>query len=88
MKKIIFLQLLFSSTSLFAMTKEWTVTKVNFDEAVKLYKVDFKNQAGVYKADEKLLPCLRESLNEKKAVKVDFNPMGLLINSCEKVASK
>lgn len=69
------------------MTSEWTVTRINFDAAKNLYQVDFKNQAGVYKAEEKVLPCLRESLQEKKNVKVDFNPMGLMIKTCEKVAS-
>jgi ADP-heptose:LPS heptosyltransferase len=88
MKKIILLNLFFSSTSLFAMTSEWTVTRINFDTSKKLYQVDFMNQAGVYKAEEKMLPCLRESLQQKKEVKVDFNPMGLMIKSCEKVVSK
>lgn len=88
MKISMFVLMLFSSTVLHAMTKEWTVTKVNFDEARKVYLVDFKNQAGVYLADEKQLSCLRDSLATKSAVKVDFNPMGLKIKSCEKSSSK
>ena len=88
MKLILIIFLLFNFGSAFALTKEWTVTRVNFDETKKLYQVDFKNQAGVYKADEKLLECLRESLNEKKPVKIEFNPMGLLIKSCEKASTR
>ncbi len=88
MKISMFVLMLFSSTVLHAMTKEWIVTKVNYDETKKIYLVDFKNQAGVYKAAEKFLPCLRDSLTEKKSVKVEFNPMGLEIKSCEKVSSR
>lgn len=80
--------MLFSSSLLYGMTREWTVTKIYFDEAKKIYQIDFKNQAGVYKAEEKILPCLRESLNAKANVKIDFNPMGLLIKSCEKVSTR
>ena len=71
-----------------AMTKEWVVTRVNFEEEKKLYEVDFKNQAGVYKAEEKFLPCLRESLNSKKEVKVDFDPMKMTIKSCSMAATR
>lgn len=88
MKISTFALILFSSTTLHAMTKEWTVTRLNFDEKTKLYQVDFKNQAGVYKAEEKLFECLHESLVDKKNVKIDFKPMGLLIKSCEKVSTR
>jgi hypothetical protein len=88
MNKIFLLIALLHSSSLFAMTKNWTVTKVAFDDAKKIYHVDFKNQAGVYKADEKILDCLRASLKDQKAVTIDFNPMGLQIKSCAKAESK
>jgi len=88
MKISLFVLTLFSSGLLHAMTKEWTVTKIYFDDVKKNYQIDFKNQAGVYKAEEKLLSCLRDSLNSKTNVKVDFQPMGLKIKSCEKSASK
>jgi|GEM_PF-740523 len=88
MKISMFVLMLFSSTLLHAMTKEWVVTKVNYDDTKKIYMIDFKNQAGIYKAEEKLLPCLRESLAEQKAVKIDFNPMGLKLKSCVKAATR
>lgn len=71
-----------------AMTKEWIVTRVNFAEEKKLYEIDFKNQAGLYMADEKWLPCLRDSLRGKKEVKIDFDPMKMIIKSCSMSASK
>lgn len=88
MKKIILLSMLFNAGASFALTKEWVVTKIVFDDAKKNYQVDFKNQAGVYRADEKFISCLRESLKDQKAVQIEFNPMGLAIKSCEKVASR
>lgn len=88
MKISTFALILFSTTSLQAMTKEWTVTKLNLDDKTKLYLVDFKNQAGIYKAEEKLFSCLQWSLADKKAVKVEFEPMGLILKSCEKVSTR
>lgn len=88
MKISTFVLILFSTSSLYAMTKEWTVTRLHLDEKTRIYQVDFKNQAGVYKAEEKHFSCLHESLKEKKNIQVSFNPMGLQITSCEKAPVK
>lgn len=71
-----------------AMTKDFVVTKLHYDLEKKYYQVDFKNQAGVYQAQVAMLSCLRESLQNKKAVRVEFNPMGLKITNCSKVSSR
>lgn len=89
MKKIIILILLLNIHALnAAMTKDFVVTKLHYNLEKKYYQVDFKNQAGVYQAEEAMLSCLRDSLQNKKAVRVEFNPMGLKITNCSKVWSK
>lgn len=92
MKKMVMLSLFvfINSQSLSAaMTKEFIVTKLNFNQDKKYYQVDFKNQAGVYNASgDELLVCLQQSLREKKAVMIEFNPMGLKVLNCSKVSSK
>lgn len=89
MKKIIVLLLVLTNHALSAaMTKDFVVTKLHYNLEKKYYQVDFKNQAGVYQAQVAMLPCLRESLQSKKAVRVEFNPMGLKITNCAKVSSK
>lgn len=92
MKKLLALILLLNFHTLSAaMTKIFVVTKLNYNPEQKYYQVDFKNQAGVYKASETLIDCLRElreSLKEKKQVRVIFKPMGLAITSCSKVSTK
>ncbi|MBC7538373.1 MAG: hypothetical protein H7281_06105 [Bacteriovorax sp.] len=92
MKKIIVLILFFNMQALSAaMTKDFVVTRLNYDQEKKDYQIDFKNQAGVYKVRETLMDCLRElreSLKEKKPVRVVFKPMGLVITSCSKVSTK
>lgn len=89
MKKIIVLLLVLTNHALSAaMIKDFVVTKLHYNLEKKYYQVDFKNQAGVYQAQVAMLPCLHESLQSKKAVRVEFNPMGLKITNCEKVSSK
>lgn len=70
------------------LKKEFKVTKLIFDEQKKTYLVHFENQAGVYKADEKFFKCLSESLESKKAFKIEFRPMGLTIMACERGESR
>lgn len=90
MKKFIVLILVLNCGVLSAaMTKEFVVTRLNYDTTKKNYQVDFKNQAGVYRASgEPVLSCLQYSLREAKAVKIVFNPMGLAILNCAKVSTK
>ena len=71
-----------------AMTKDFVVTKILLIKEQNIYEVDFKNQAGVYKADEKLVNCLQESLRKTRPVRVSFNPMGLKLLDCAKVSTK
>lgn len=89
MKKIIALLFVLNMNALSAaMTKDFVVTKLHYNLEKKYYQVDFKNQAGVYQAQVEMLSCLRESLENQKAVRVEFNPMGLKIMNCSKVSSK
>lgn len=90
MKKIIVLiSLLFSFTAFSGVIKKsFTVTKLRYNSDKKYYDVDFLNQAGIYKADEKWFKCLQQSLEKKLAAKVEFNPMGLKISNCEMASSK
>lgn len=90
MKKIMALMFCFSvHTASAAMTKEFVVTRLNFNQEKNEYQVDFKNQAGVYRATgPAVVNCLQESLREKKAVKIVFKPMGLMIMECAKVSTK
>lgn len=65
------------------LTKDFVATRLKYNEAKKVYDVDFLNQAGIYKAEDKDFPCLQGSLKSKKPVKVTFDPMGLKITGCK-----
>lgn len=94
MKKILLLSIIFSiNTVNAAMTKQFVVSKVFYNQDKKNYQIDFKNQAGVYRLPEnssveKNLSCLRESLKTARQVTVVFEPMGLEITDCAKVSTK
>lgn len=65
------------------LTKDFVTTRLKYNDAKKVYDVDFLNQAGIYKADDKDFSCLQGSLKSKKPVKVTFDPMGLKITDCK-----
>lgn len=94
MKKILLLLIIISiNTASAAMTKQFVVTKVFYNQDKKDYQIDFKNQAGVYHLPEnglveKNLSCLRDSLKTAKLVTVVFIPMGLEITDCAMVSTK
>lgn len=66
-----------------ALTKDFIVTKVFYNQNKKYYEINFKNQAGVYKTGDVFLSCLRTSLKEAKPARVVFEPSGLAITSCK-----
>lgn len=76
--------LIAASTSAMGMTltKDFVVTRLKYNEAKKVYEVDFLNQAGVYKGDDKNFSCLQSSLKSNKPAHVTFDPMGLKITEC------
>lgn len=88
MKKALVIIYFFSTCAFAGIDSEFKVTKIVWNEEQKNYKVIFENQAGVYKAADDVLKCLQESMRNNKNVKINFNPMGLKINSCSTVASK
>ena len=85
MKIIIILILSIFATIGSAKTIEEKLTvnllKLNTDKG--LYEVSFNEMAAIYKADKKILQCLQKSLEKKEKAKINFEPRGLKITSCE-----
>lgn len=75
MKKIIFAVILCSSASLFAaddkktLDLDATISKITLEKNNQ-YRLEMLEHAAAYTAEEKLLPCLKQSLEKKKAVKI------------------
>lgn len=64
------------------LTKDFVTTRLKFNDAKKVYDVDFLNEAGIYKAEDKFFSCLQSSLKSKKPVKVTYDPIGLKLTDC------
>lgn len=84
MKTFILSFIVMFSTAVHAkpITMDFVATKLSYNSEKKYYEITFQMMAGIYKADEKFLKCLQKSLQNKKEVKVSYEPMGLIITDC------
>ncbi len=85
MKKITAIILLFFSFTLLAqgLEEKLTVSSLALSKDNKEYRVTFIEKAAFYKADMKLIKCLEESLKEKKAYSMGYDPRSLKVLTCK-----
>jgi hypothetical protein len=89
MKTIIFLITLLGSLSVFAETKKEEKTleiKAHIDQIMlasgKTYRLQLREFAAIYKADEAFVPCLQKAMQEKKQATLVISAYSLVVKKC------
>ena len=93
MKKLIFFAVLFLvSNNVFAKTKNHLeekslsikshVVRMILD-ANKMFRLELREYAAVYHADEKFLDCLQQSMKENKVVSLTISSQSLIVRECK-----
>ncbi|MBC7712776.1 MAG: hypothetical protein H7177_05530 [Rhizobacter sp.] len=85
MKTLIALILIFSTTTAFAeksLEIKTHVVKMAMD-GNNMYRLELREFAAVYHADEKFAPCLQTSIKEKKQAMLKVTAQSLVVLECK-----
>lgn len=81
-RNFFYLMISFFSLSAMAITRDFKVTRLQYDTDKKIYDIVFLNQDGIFISGDDHYKCLEKSLKEKKAVKISYDMKNLKVTAC------
>ncbi|MCY4644653.1 MAG: hypothetical protein OXB88_08560 [Bacteriovoracales bacterium] len=67
------------------VTEDLNVQKIKWNRQKKMYGLTLYGKSGVYYAPRSWLPCLRDSLQKNREVRLSYTLKDLVIKSCQKI---